>query len=57
MNRARRLLEIIRDYKYGTGKEIRDLEKKLGIEPQDLDAISDIYDYLNDLKKKVKSRG
>lgn len=57
MNRARRILEIVKDYKYGIGKQIRDLERRLGLEPKDLDAVEDIYDYLDWLKNEVKKRG
>jgi len=57
MSKAKEFIEAVKEYTHGTGKTIRDLEKKLGLEPKDLFAIEDIYDYLDELIAKARERG
>ena len=56
MNKAQKIMEIVKEPIGGTAKRIRGLEKSLGIEPVDLESIPDIYDYFDELKQRAKER-
>lgn len=56
MNKAQKIMEIVKEPIGGTAKRIRELEKSLGIDPVDLEAIEDIYDYYDELKQEAKEK-
>ena len=56
MNRAQKIMEIVKEPIGGTAKRIRELERSLGIDPADLEAIEDIYDYFDELKEIEKNK-
>ena len=57
MSLAKDFLETVKNYNYGTNKHIRDLEKKLGLPPKDLEEIPELYDYLEELIQLAKEKG
>jgi len=58
MNRAQKIMEIVKEPIGGTAKKIWKLEIALGIEHVDLEKdVEDIYDYLSWLEQKAKEMG